>query len=108
MANSIVAGIYDKSEDRQSAYEHLKGRVEKTAVTESASSRRAGGDETVQAQSPAGGGFGDALGGLFGGGSSARRKDTIVEAVAKSVARSVGSQVGRAIVRGMLGSIMKK
>ncbi|MGV3742774.1 MAG: helicase HerA-like C-terminal domain-containing protein [Burkholderiaceae bacterium] len=109
IATSIVAGVYEKTEDRHSAYEHLKGRVEKTAATESAGGRSTGTrgrGEAVQPE-PTSGGFGDALGGLFGGGS-ARRKDTIVEAVAKSVARSVGSQVGRAIVRGMLGSIMKK
>jgi DNA helicase HerA-like ATPase len=107
IANSVVAGVYEKTDDRQSAYEHLKGRVEKTASTEPVSRRPAGPGETAQPQTSTGGGFGDALGGLFGGGSG-RRKDTIVEAVAKSVARSVGSQVGRAIVRGMLGSIMKK
>jgi uncharacterized protein len=108
IANSVVAGVYEKTEDRHSAYEHLKGRVEKTAATEESVSRRpAGRGGVVPPETPSGGGFGDALGGLFGGGS-ARRKDTIVEAVAKSVARSVGSQVGRAIVRGMLGSIMKK
>ncbi len=113
IAGSIVAGVYEQTEDRHSAYEHLKGRVEKTAATEAAGGRsggrqgRSGREEEAPRETSAGGGFGDALGGLFGGGS-ARRKDTIVEAVAKSVARSVGSQVGRAIVRGMLGSIMKK
>jgi uncharacterized protein len=110
IANSVVAGVYENTEDRQSAYEHLKGRVaEKAAPAEPVSRGRgaSGRNEPVQRESTEGGGFGDALGGLFGGGS-ARRKDTIVEAVAKSVARSVGSQVGRAIVRGMLGSILKK
>ncbi|MDQ9170783.1 DUF853 domain-containing protein [Oxalobacteraceae bacterium R-40] len=108
IANSIVAGIYEKTEDRHSAYEHLKGRVaEKAATAESVSGRSSERGQAAQRETSVGGGFGDALGGLFGGGN-ARRKDTIVEAVAKSVARSVGSQVGRAIVRGVLGSIMKK
>ena len=51
---------------------------------------------------------GDAMGGLFGGTGIARRKDTVVEAMVKSAARSIGSTVGREIIRGVLGSIMKK
>jgi hypothetical protein len=48
------------------------------------------------------------LGGLFGGSGIARRKDTVVEAMVKSAARTIGSQVGRAIIRGVLGSILRK
>jgi len=36
------------------------------------------------------------------------RRQGVGEALAKSVVRSVGSQVGRAVVRGVLGSLMKK
>ena len=48
------------------------------------------------------------MGGLFGGSGLARRKDTVVEAMVKSAARSIGSTVGREIIRGVLGSIMRK
>jgi hypothetical protein len=46
------------------------------------------------------------LGDLFGGGSSKRQ--TPVEAMVKSAARSIGSTVGREIIRGVLGSILKR
>ncbi|OWW22428.1 helicase HerA-like C-terminal domain-containing protein [Noviherbaspirillum denitrificans] len=110
IANSIVAGVYEKSVDRESAYEKLKGRVTKEMPAEDA--KPAKGRAAPQAEAPAppsGGGFGDVLGGLFGGGGGVgRRKDTMVEAMVKSAARSIGSQVGREIIRGVLGSILKK
>jgi hypothetical protein len=49
--------------------------------------------------------FGDVLGGLFG---QTGKRDTAVQAMVKSAVRSIGSQVGREIIRGVLGSIMKK
>jgi hypothetical protein len=36
------------------------------------------------------------------------RRQSVGEALAKSVVRSVGSQVGRAIVRGVLGSLLRR
>ncbi|MDB5915833.1 MAG: hypothetical protein JWR40_67, partial [Massilia sp.] len=45
------------------------------------------------------------LGGLFGGSG---RRDSPVQAMMKSAARSIGSQVGSAIIRGVLGSILKR
>jgi uncharacterized protein len=60
----------------------------------------------------AGGGFGEmlgnAMGGLFGGAGVARRKDTVVEAMVKSAARTMGSTVGRELIRGVLGSLLKR
>jgi hypothetical protein len=46
------------------------------------------------------------LGGLFGGGGG--RRESAVQAMMKSAARSIGSQVGREIIRGVLGSILKR
>jgi len=97
MANSPVKGVYDKTVDRESAYEKLKGR----AVT-SADAAAAGG-------APAGGGIWDSVKGSLGGlMTGSGRKDSIVEAVAKSAARTVGSTVGRELVRGVLGSLLGK
>jgi hypothetical protein len=45
------------------------------------------------------------LGGLFG---ASDRRDSPMQAMMKSAARSIGSHVGREIVRGVLGSILKK
>ncbi|WP_432239602.1 helicase HerA-like C-terminal domain-containing protein [Herbaspirillum robiniae] len=59
-----------------------------------------------------GGGLGDLLkdaaGGIFGNGGGSRRSDSPLQAMVKSAARSIGSQVGREIIRGVLGSLMKK
>jgi uncharacterized protein len=111
IANSVVAGVYEKTVDRESAYEKLKGRVEKE-MPAAEEAKPAKGKAATQAEAPAqssGGGFADALGGLFGGGGGVgRRKDTMVEAMVKSAARSIGSQVGREIIRGVLGSILKR
>jgi DNA helicase HerA-like ATPase len=115
IAGSIVAGVYEKTVDRESAYEKLKGRVA-VKMPESAPVKPAGasGQDTAAPSAPQAGGsstggmFGEAMGGLFGGRGAARRKDTVVEAMFKSAARSIGSQVGREIIRGVLGSIMKR
>jgi DNA helicase HerA-like ATPase len=111
---SIVAGVYEKTVDRESAYEKLSGRVAAGARSAQDAPARRG---TSPAQQPAGqpqqppqeaaGGsmFGDVLGGLFG---QSGKRDTAVQAMVKSAVRSIGSQVGREIIRGVLGSIMKK
>ena len=97
-AASLVAGVYEQTVDRESAYERLKGR---TAGAPTAPGQPAG-------EAPATGGgwmdsIKDSLGGLMTGSG---RKDSMVEAAAKSAARSIGSTVGREIVRGVLGSLL--
>ncbi len=108
MTQSVVAGVYEKTVDRQSAYEIISKRTAATAATEKEAQIRA--EPSKQAQAPAdSGGFGGMIGGLgdlFGGGGSKRQ--TPVEAMVKSAARSIGSTVGREIIRGVLGSIMKR
>jgi uncharacterized protein len=108
MAQSVVAGVYEKTVDRESAYEIITKRTAATAATEKEAQIRA--EAPRQAEAPAeSGGFGGIIGGLgdlFGGGSSKRQ--TPVEAMVKSAARSIGSTVGREIIRGVLGSIMKR
>jgi uncharacterized protein len=112
IAQSIVAGVYEKVVDRDSAYEQIKGRVEKKMPDKEVVAAKTGGAAPAQTDDgpSLGDSFKDALGGLFGGGSgnAIRRKDTMVEAMVKSAARSIGSQVGREIIRGVLGSILKK
>jgi DNA helicase HerA-like ATPase len=112
MAGSIVAGVYEKAVDRESAYEKIKGRVVAQAATRQDASRAGTAAPDSAPAEPAGPSMGgritDALGGLFGGSGTARRKDTVVEAMVKSAARSIGSTVGREIIRGVLGSILKK
>ncbi len=100
IASSILAGVYEKTVDRDSAYEKIKGGLAKPGATgdSPASKSGAGGKES----------FGDRLkdtvGDVLGGGTG--RKDSVIEAMAKSAARTIGSQLGRQIIRGILGSIL--
>jgi DNA helicase HerA-like ATPase len=103
MANSIVAGVYDKTEDRESAYEKLKGRAE-VAAAEGA----AGSTGGTQGATGAGGGVMGGLSDVLFGSTGPRggRKEGVLESFARSAMRTVGSSVGREIARGVLGSIL--
>jgi hypothetical protein len=95
VAGSLVAGVYEKTVDRESAYERLKGRAEQAAGA------------APGAPAPAGGGWVDSLKGSLGGlMTGSGRKDSLVESMAKSAARTIGSSVGKEIVRGVLGSLL--
>jgi len=103
--SSAVAGVYEKLQDRESAYEKLTQRVVEKAPEAAPASGKAG---TGAAAPATGGGFLDALGGLLGGSTGPRggRRQGALEAAANSAARSIGSQVGREIVRGVLGGLL--
>jgi len=94
---SLLAGVYDKVVDRESAHEKLAQRVQEQVAAQPAAETQRGGT----------GMFG-ALGDLLGGSTGPRggRRDGVVEMAAKSAARAIGSQVGREIIRGVLGSIL--
>ena len=103
MAASVVAGVYEKSLDRASAYESIKGRVAPAEV------QKNGAPAQTAVDSAADSSIGGMLGGLFGNnGGSPGRRESPVEAMVKSAARSIGSQVGRQIIRGVLGSLFKR
>ncbi len=102
MQTSLVAGVYDKAVDRESAYETLKARAEK-AVQAAAAQQEAEQQAKAAAQPAAGGGMGGVLGDILGGRGG--RREGAAEALAKSAARAIGSQVGRSIIRGVLGSL---
>jgi DNA helicase HerA-like ATPase len=108
---SIVAGIYDKLEDRESAYERLTGRVEarldKAADVAAGAPAPAGATpSSATAEEP---GFFSKMGGMIGDVLSTKNtphsRQTVGEAAMKSAARAVGSEVGRRVIRGVLGSI---
>ncbi len=86
--SSNVFGFYEKHLDRESAYEILKGRADQTATE--AKAEQEGFD----------------WGGILGGGSSSKGRESVLEAAAKSAARAIGSQLGRQIIRGVLGSLL--
>jgi len=94
MAGSVVAGVYEKVVDRESAFERLSQRTqEKQAQAEAATKKEEGG------------GLLDTLGGLLGGGAK-RTRASAGEQLIKSAASSIGREVGRQIIRGVLGSIL--
>lgn len=98
LADSIVAGVYDKTVDRESAYEKLKGR------TEAASAEAAKAKDAAQSGGGALGGLNDILFGSTG--PRGGKREGLVESMAKSAVRTMGSTVGREIIRGVLGSIL--
>jgi uncharacterized protein len=105
LQGSLVAGVYEKVVDRESAFEKLRGRQG------NAESVGVPGDSS--AGSDAGGGILGSLGGLFGGSGNARggarsTREGVVEAAVKSAARAMASEAGRRIIRGVLGSILKR
>ncbi|MFZ6772714.1 helicase HerA-like C-terminal domain-containing protein [Undibacterium sp. SXout7W] len=154
LASSIVAGVYEKTIDRESAYEKLKGRVvaNTSGQTDSRANRNVNPAISVPdaVASPDSNAWGNAspvpasipsipsntarqtteprtpeasdtvnsngvteslknvFGNLLGGTGGIRRRDNVVETMVKSAVRTIGSQVGREIIRGVLGSIMKK
>ena len=105
IAQSLVAGIYEKVVDRESAYEKLKGRTEDAAAQAPAATgagKTAAGDNAND-----GGGL---LGGLndvlFGStGPRGGRRDGLAQTMAKSAVRTMGTTLGKEILRGVLGSI---
>ena len=116
IAGSLVAGVYEKTLDRESAHEIISARISSAARTPAHAAPAAPAPSPAGPGKPAeatnspptgagGGGVGGMLGGLFG---SSGRRDSPVQAMMKSAARSIGSQVGSAIIRGVLGSILKK
>jgi uncharacterized protein len=104
VANSLVAGVYEQTVDRESAHEKLKERVE-SAPAAAPASGKAGAPEAAAGE---GGGVLGGLGDVLFGSTGPRggRREGLAESMAKSAVRSIGSTVGREIIRGVLGSIM--
>jgi DNA helicase HerA-like ATPase len=112
--DSPVRGQYDKTIDRESAYEKLQGRASDKAAE-------------AQAAEEGGGGIGGIIGSIFGTNRKRGERLTTSQTVArevtrtvtnrvagkiaadlgKSVAGSVGGSIGRAIIRGTLGGILR-
>ena len=104
---SPVSGQYDKTVDRDSAFEMLQRKVMQQKAQEEQAQQ--------EPEQPSGGGWRLPD---FGGGSVPRTgstarprtssRQTVTEAAMKSVVRSVGSSLGRALVRGILGSLTRR
>ena len=101
MQDSLVAGVYEKAVDRESAYEKLQGRA--AASAPAANSAPGGGAAGQTASGGIMGGLKDVLFGTTGPRGGVH--DGLAQSMAKSAVRTMGSSVGREIIRGVLGSI---
>jgi len=118
LADSLVAGVYEKAVDRESAFEAIKGRTQarQPAGTVAPAPYRAPASSAPGA--PAGSAAGaqntppsapeksifDSIGDMLGGGTR-RSRTSVGEQLARSAASSIGREVGRQIIRGVLGGI---
>jgi uncharacterized protein len=91
IAASPLAGRYDGAVDRESAYEVLKKRADEELARHEAAQQQS----TAEREAPA-------------PRQPASRRQTPMEAMVTSAVRTIGSQIGRQIVRGLLGSILKR
>jgi hypothetical protein len=106
--DSLVAGVYEKMAERESAYETLKGRAAASASAAESVKAPRGTAPADTTPADAGGGV---LGGLkdviFGStGPRGGKREGLAESAARSAVRSIGSAVGREIIRGVLGGIL--
>ncbi|KQW66643.1 helicase HerA-like domain-containing protein [Methylibium sp. Root1272] len=106
IAGSLVAGVYEKTVDRESAYEKLKGRGAATADAADQLKANRSADGAAPAQDGGGmlGGLGDILFGSTG--PRGGKREGLAESMAKSAVRTMGTTVGREIIRGVLGSLL--
>ncbi|MBC7720340.1 MAG: DUF853 domain-containing protein [Chitinophagaceae bacterium] len=101
LQNSLVAGVYEKTQDRESAYEKLQSRA-----AASASSVQNAPNGGAAGQNESGGMMGGLKDVLFGTtGPRGGVHDGLAQSMAKSAMRTMGSTVGREIIRGVLGSL---
>ena len=106
LQSSLVAGVYEQAQDRESAFEKIKGQS--AAATGGATASGAlPGQNQAQAEAQSGGLMGSLSEMLFGGtGPRGGQRDGVAQLVVKSAVRTVGSAIGREIVRGVLGGLM--
>ena len=110
---SVVAGVYEKHVDRESAFEALKARAEGAqgagdGAPVNATGTSAGGKTAAGAAAAGAGGVLGGLGALIFGSTGPRggKRDGLFDVMAKSAARSTCNAISRQLVRGVLGSLL--
>ncbi len=102
---SLVAGVYEQAQDRESAYERIKGQA--TASGQASAVNPLPGQAPAATEATGGGLMGGLSDMLFGStGPRGGQRDGVAQLVVKSAVRTVGSAIGREIVRGVLGSLL--
>jgi len=105
LQSSLVAGVYEKTVDRESAYEMIKGRAH--GPENPGTGQTPGKDEPTPSGTASGGLMGSVSDLLFGSqGPRGAHRDGVAQLVLKSAVRTVGSSIGREIVRGVLGGLL--
>lgn len=102
---SLVAGVYEQAQDRESAYERIKGQA--TATGQASATNPLPGQAPAATEPASGGLMGGLSDMLFGStGPRGGQRDGVAQMVVKSAVRTAGSAIGREIVRGVLGSLL--
>lgn len=89
LQTSVVAGIYEKTIDRASAFEALQGQ---TVAAQTAANKTS--ENSIM----------DGIGDMLGGGTK-RSRAGVGEQLLKSAANTIGREVGKQLIRGVLGSL---
>ena len=97
LQSSLVAGTYETTLDRESAYEKLQAHTPAGPAADSTGSGSGGFMGSI------GSGLSDVLFGSTG--PRGGKKDGLAQTMAKSAVRTIGTSVGRQILRGVLGGI---
>ena len=99
MQRSALLAKYEKTVERESAYEKLKGHTQE---------KQPPAQPQAPAAPPPAPGSNPVSDIIFGktGPRGGRQSQGILEAMTKSAARSIGSELGRQVLRGVLGSIL--
>jgi len=114
-SRSPVGSKYDKTVNRESAYEMLKAAASRAAEgaepisrggAEAAPTGRHGGEAAPPSPARRSGEAAEAGSTVNDYLWGTKRRQGMVETMAKQAARTVGSQLGRQILRGMLGGIL--
>jgi len=112
LQSSLVAGVYEKTDDRESAFERIRARTGSAPSrapigtpigTDSAPlGTTVAGDNTASSNALI-----DGLKDVLFGSTGPRggQRDGLAQSMAKSAVRTMGSTVGREIIRGVLGGI---
>jgi hypothetical protein len=110
LQESLVAGFYEKTVDRESAYEIFNARTTEVPAELAGKHKtpRMPGTTQQEAAKESGGGIGAMLNEtLFGrAGPRGGQHNGLVQTITKTAVRSVANGLGRQLVRGILGSLM--
>jgi hypothetical protein len=104
----LVAGVYEQTHDRESAFEKIKGQSPTGGTTAQGTSQvTLPGQGSASPETQGSGLMGGLSDMLFGStGPRGGQRDGVAQMVVKSAVRTVGSAIGREIVRGVLGGLL--